>query len=201
MIDALRPSGELTGIVADREFEGIEWTLGHVSQGEEVQIIEPVKHLPHTGSMKSWQGPDRERRHEDPLRSMPDIIEFRRLDQGRGGLRHELVTAHSGHPIEMILLHDVLLHLRRHITGRPEQPGRPCQIHHERARLERFPDRGVACDHAEEGLVRTYGRDEDSVRGRAVRDTTAWRARWASPRRDRPASLRGRLHGAAHGRC
>ena len=56
MINALCPSGELPGIVPDGECERIEWTLGHVSQGEEVQIIEPFNHLPHTGSMESWQG-------------------------------------------------------------------------------------------------------------------------------------------------
>jgi hypothetical protein len=155
MIDPLCPSGELTRIIAYCEFECIEWTLGYISQGEEVQVIKQFKNLPHTGSMESWQGPDQERRHEDAFRSRSDIVKFRRLDQCRGGLRYEFVTTHSCHTIEVILLQDVLLCFRGCITGRTEEPGGSCQIHHERARLERFPHRGIACDHGEEGLVRT----------------------------------------------
>ena len=131
MIDPLSPSGELTGILADGEFECIEWALGDLSQCEEVEIIEPIEHPSHTGPTESWQGSDGERRHQDALRPMADIVEFRGLDQGRGGLRDEFVTADTGPSVEVILLQDVLLRVRGDITGRPEQPARPCQIHDE----------------------------------------------------------------------
>ena len=54
MIDSLGPSRELARIVADGEFECIEWALGHVPQREEVQVIEPIEHPSHTGAMESW---------------------------------------------------------------------------------------------------------------------------------------------------
>ena len=104
MIDPLRPSRELTGIVADSEFECFERTLGYVPQRAEVEIIEPCKHPSHTGSMESWQSPDRERRQKDALGPMADIVEFRGLDQGRGGLRDEFVTADTGHTVVAIPL-------------------------------------------------------------------------------------------------
>src|SRR5437762_909856 len=102
MIDPLCPSGELTGIVTNGKFKGIEWTVGYFSQSEKVQVIEPMKYLSHTRSMESWQGPDRERRHKDFLRSVPDIVEFRWLYQRYRCLCHEFVTAHSRHTIEVI---------------------------------------------------------------------------------------------------
>ena len=91
MVDSLGPSSKLARIVADGKFERFKRTLGHVSEGEEVEVIEPIEHPSHTGPMESRQSPDRERRHEDALGPMPDIIEFRGLDQGRGGLRDEFV--------------------------------------------------------------------------------------------------------------
>lgn len=104
MIDPLGPSSKLARVVADGEFECLKRTFRDVSQREEVEIIEPCKHLSHTGSMESRQSPDQERRHEDALGPLPDIVEFRGLDQGRGGLRDEYVTAYAGHPVEVIPL-------------------------------------------------------------------------------------------------
>ena len=81
---------------------------------------------------------------------MPDIVEFRGLDQGHSGLRDEFVTTDTGHPVEVIPLQDLLLCLRGHITGRPEQPSRSCQIHDERPWLRRFPDRRIVRHHAQQ---------------------------------------------------
>jgi hypothetical protein len=80
MIDPLGPSGELSCVVADGEFERLERTFRDLPQRAEVEIVEPFKHLLHTGSMESWQGPDRERRQKDALGPMPDIVQFRGLD-------------------------------------------------------------------------------------------------------------------------
>jgi hypothetical protein len=183
-----------------RVHQGLSATSPSVSRFKSSSRCSTFRIQPHTGSMESWQRPDREWRHKAAFRPMPDIIELGRCDQRRGGLRHKFVTPHPGHSIETILLQDVLLNVRRHITGRPEQPGRPCEIHDERASLKRFPDRCVACDHGE-GIGSHDECDEDSVRERAVRGLNVWPAQSVSPHRDRPASLRGRLHGAVHGMC
>ena len=49
MIDPLCPSGELTRIVADGEFECLKRTLRDVPQRAEVEIVEPIEHPSHTG--------------------------------------------------------------------------------------------------------------------------------------------------------
>ena len=154
MIDPLRPSSELTGIVADGEFECLKRTLCDVPQREEVEIVKPIEHPSHRGAMESWQSSDRERRHQDALRPVPDIVEFRGLDQGRGGLRDEFVTADACHTIEVMLLQDLPLCVRGHITGRAEQPSRPCQIHDKRPWLRGFPDRCIVRHHAQQRALR-----------------------------------------------
>jgi len=76
VVDPLRPSGELSGIVTECEFQCPKRTLGYLTQGEEIEVIESFEDVPHTRSMEPWQGSHRERRHEDTLRPRPDIVQL-----------------------------------------------------------------------------------------------------------------------------
>lgn len=73
MIDPLCPSGELPRVVAQDEFQCIERTVGHISQGEEIEVVQPLQDLAQTRSMKSWQQSHGKRGHEDALGPMPDF--------------------------------------------------------------------------------------------------------------------------------
>src|SRR5512138_2617847 len=81
---------------------------------------------------------------------MPHIVELRRLNQCRGRLRDEFVTAYSNHTVELIPFQHIMLYLSRYVTGRPIQSRGAGHIHHEGAWMREFPDRGIARHHAEQ---------------------------------------------------
>jgi hypothetical protein len=81
-VDALRPSGELSGIGAEHDFKSLERAVRDVSQRAEVEIVQSLQHRAHAGAMHAGQGSNRQRRHKEAFRSRADIVEFGGGHQG-----------------------------------------------------------------------------------------------------------------------